>query len=286
MEKTIRGGHLLVSPLQESIIKDFLSKKYARNIILDLEAASKFSEKASAREACKQIIPYLREKAAYLNIAVRINEPKYKALCDEDLQAILPLSPDFLRIPGVEEEEEMHFLDLRISQYSSETSNKIKLHPMIESPRGFANIEKIAKASPRAHALCLGGEDWVNKLAIKRTRASQELFFIRYWISIYANQNNLHAVDSVYPWEDDTQALEKDCQQSVDLGFAGRSLKHVKQLPIANAKYSLSEEQISYYQMLLDKTEMCKVGDQTVYVCQDKIIDCGLYFLAERVLKS
>ena len=229
----------------------------------------------------------MREQAPHVNIAVRINEPKYKSLCNEDLDKILPLEPEFLRIPCVETVEQISNIDLAISNYENIVSKKntVKLHLMIENPLGFTNIEGILAISPRIHALCLGGEDWVNNLGIRRTKSSNELDFIRNWINIYASKYNLYAIDSVYPWEEDIKGCAKDSKKSFDAGFSGRALKYISQIPIANQCYSFSKEDFKRYKLIIDNTKQYKVGLQKIYIYNDKIIEPQLYIRALRSLK-
>jgi citrate lyase subunit beta/citryl-CoA lyase len=287
MRSSLRGAHLIVSPLNSLEIEKFISKKF-NNIILDLESATKFTEKDQAREFTKILIPSLRGVLPCINISVRINEPKYKSIFEKDIYHLIKLEPDFIRIPCVESAEDIIKISSIMSTYEYHNNKRLttRLHVMIENPSAFINIENILSSCDRIHAVCLGGEDWANTLGLQRTKLLYELDFIRNWINIHASKYNLHSFDSIYPWKEDNNYFEIDCNRSRSLGFSGRAVKYVDQIYIANQAYNLPLEDIEYYKTIVLNTQFKEIEQDTFYLLNDKIIDKNLYCRARRSLEE
>ena len=118
------------------------------NVILDLEDSSKdiFSPKNTLflKKQCRLGLDYLnKEKIKYSNIFLRINGIKSKFYKDDILSLNKNLDNNLnirgIFIPKVEEYSSL----LKIHKTLKLNKKKIKLIPIIESKKGFKNLEKI-----------------------------------------------------------------------------------------------------------------------------------------------
>ncbi|WP_342638221.1 aldolase/citrate lyase family protein [Orientia tsutsugamushi] len=287
MRNTIYGAHLFVPANNVGFITNIPLVKI-NNIIIDLEYATNFTEKKAARFLCKNSIPFIRKLCPKINITVRINIPSLIEICREDLKIVLQAEPDSIRVPSVNTAKQLQNIVDLISLYSKEYSIQqvIKLHPMIETPEGVNNIDEIAKVSDRNQALCLGGEDWVKNLGMKRTKTSEELNYIRSLVNLYATKNDLYAIDSVYPWLDDLDALELDSINSKNMGFCARAIQNPRQINIVNKVYYLTVEQKSYAQQIIEQTKIIELGESKMFLLNDKIIDPLIYQRAQKDIEN
>lgn len=287
MNCSIYGTHLFVPANNVGFIMN-IPLIEVQNIILDLEYATNFSQKLEARYLCKQAIAFLRKACKNLNITVRINNPALMHICEEDLKIIIEASPDFIRVPSVNTHKQLKEIDKIISFYTKKynITKHIRMHPMIETPEGAHNIAKIATASVRNHALCLGGEDWVKNLNMKRSESSSELHYIRSLVVMYATKNSLYAIDSVYPWLDNYDGLILDSTTSRDMGFCARALQNPKQIELVNKIYFPTSDQLEHANAILKETEVQVINGQQLFIFQDKIIDPLIYNQALRYIQN
>lgn len=129
-------------------------------LVYDLEDSVAAAEKDAARLLVYNVLRYQRPKDVY--VVVRVNGI-YSEYIDEDLEAIVRVKPDAIRIPKVEYAREV----VRISEKVAEIEKKagivpgsIKFWCNIESYMGVLNAREIAKADPRVEAMALGAEDF------------------------------------------------------------------------------------------------------------------------------
>ena len=137
-------------------------------IILDLEDAVSPDEKDSARLLVRSAMKNMGFRG--VEITVRINSIDTEYWRD-DLDAIIPLKPDFIMPPKSGCAEDIKKIDAYITGIEEKCGmdkGGVKLIPLIETALGVENAFNIATASKRVAALFLGGEDLTADLRCKR----------------------------------------------------------------------------------------------------------------------
>jgi len=128
---------------------------------------------------------------------VRINQ---LPLGLEDLEEIIPQSPDLILIPKVETPEQVSdvvgAMD-SIAKYSR-GSRPIWLMAILESALGIENAFAIAKASDRIAAITIGLEDYTADLGVAKTAEGTESLYARQRVANAAHAAHVQAIDSVY----------------------------------------------------------------------------------------
>jgi citrate lyase subunit beta/citryl-CoA lyase len=259
-----------------------------RNIIIDLEYATRLPFKFEGRYLCKHAIAYLRDVRPDLFIAVRVNIPAVPRMQEEDLRIVVAARPDAIRIPSVNRAEEVVRVDELLSRFEAEQGipeGTIKLHPMIETPAGLRNGAAIAAASKRNQALCLGGEDWAHNLGLARSRPGRELEYVKASIVSLAGEHQLVPVDSVYNWLDDLDGLRAETELSSTLGFRARATTNPRQLATITEIYAPPEDKIRWASRLLDSLTTVDVSGSPQYVCDGIITDPLAVHQAREVLR-
>ena len=280
--KRVHGPHLFV-PANRAGFLTRLPLLPVTAVILDLEYATRWPHKHEARFLAAEAIPYLRELLPELTISVRINVPAAGDLALRDLDVIVAARPDVIRVPSVESGEDLRRIDAHLGaceRAAAIAEGSIRLHPLIESPRGLAEAAAIAGASPRNEALCLGGEDWAHNVGAVRSREGRELDHVRASLVAIAAEHRLVAIDTVYNWLDDDEGLARDCAHSRSLGFRGRACIHPRQLATIAGAYAPDDAQVERARALLDKLVEAEVGGTRVHLVDGVITDPRAIFQA------
>ena len=263
--KRLWGAHLFV-PSNKPGFLTRLPLIDIKNIIIDLEYATKVPYKLEGRYLARSAIGYLRQVCPNLNITVRTNLFRTGRLFLDDVRTVATAAPDAIRIPSVDSAHEVTRTDEILTQIEHEYDLQpggIKLHPMIETPKGLDNAYAIATASTRVEALCLGGEDWAYNCGLERTPGGKELERVRFELVTVASHAQVTPIDSVYNWLDDLHGLEQDSINSFQIGMKARACTNPRQLPTIATIYRPSTTAVHWAQNLLaDLTEISIHGQQ------------------------
>jgi len=210
-------------------------------IILDLEDSVHVSEKDAARLLVRNAL----RAVDFLGCErmVRINQIP---LGLEDLDEIVPESPDLILIPKVESTEQIAEADRRIAEIKSNygITRPIWLMPILESALGIENAFPIAKASPQIVALTIGLEDYTADLGVVKTLAGNESLYARQRVVNAARAAGVQAIDSVFGDVGDLEGLRAWGLNSRALGFEGMGCVHPMQIPVIHEAFAPSAAEI------------------------------------------
>lgn len=200
-DKLVRRSKLFVPVNRDKFVAGAWTRG-ADCIILDLEDAIPWADKASARKMVKDVIPIVNKGGA--EIQARINR-EFEA---EDLEAIVVPGLHIVMIPKCESAGEIQRLDKMVAQLEKERGlpeGKIQFDLIIETALGVVNVENIAKASPRIMQINIGQGDLSVDMGFPRFL---ELNFEQYF---YAENKLLYAARAA-----NVQACGLGAQNSVD----------------------------------------------------------------------
>ena len=173
-------------------------------IILDLEDAVHPSEKDAARLLVRNALRTLDFGAA--ERMVRINP---LPLGSEDLQAVVPQSPDVVLLPKCESAAQVREVESEIARIRDGAERAagstaratrtapIWLLPIVESALGVVRAFEIASASPLVVGLTIGLEDYTADLGVARTAEGRESFFARTTVVNAAKAAGVQAIDKI-----------------------------------------------------------------------------------------
>src|SRR5207248_2074085 len=164
-------------------------------IILDLEDSVHPGEKDAARLLVRNAL-----RAVELGTCERMVRINQLPLGLEDLDEIVPESPDLILIPKVEAPNHVLEVCQRIEQLKLRHAIKrpIWLMPILESAVGIENAYKIASASAQIAALTIGLEDYTADLGVVKTMLGTESLYARQRIVTAARAAGVQAIDSVF----------------------------------------------------------------------------------------
>lgn len=253
-------------------------------IIYDLEDAVSIYEKDAARDLVKS---FLSEHRPDSRIGIRINaqdSPYYK----EDVEAMVPLKPDFLRLPKAETAENIKKLDELIGKYEEKFAipmGTVKIVATIETARGVYNAYKIAVASSRVLGIGLGAEDFRTDMRMSRSEDGEEIMFARNLISLSAHAAGIIPLDYVYSNFKNTEGFTADVKKGKILGFTGKSVIHPSQIPLVHAVYNPTDAEIAYSREVLMVYREALDKASGVIALNGKMIDMPIVNRAKAILE-
>ena len=185
----------------------------ADSIIFDLEDAVSPDEKDAARDLVSKALGAL--DFGKCEIIVRINglDTPY---WEEDLEKIIPLSPDIIMPAKVSGAEYIHTLASKMAEEEKKAGipvGKTRIIPLLETALGIENAYQIATACDRMEALYLGAEDLTKDLRAPRTKDGGEILYARGRIVMAARAAGIEVYDTPFTDVEDMEGLEKDSFQ-------------------------------------------------------------------------
>ena len=289
--KGLRRSLLWVIGGDGTQLKEGLASR-ADAICFELEDLCPAERKESARQA---VIKWLRALGfGHHEVGVRINSLD-SPWGRDDLEALLPLPIDFLRIPKCENPRNVLDIDAIMTQYERTHGigqNRTELILMIETPEGIRNAYDLAACSSRVAGLNLGAVDLTSAMGIKRdlTIGSTQLLYAKQKLVMDAKAAHKSAFDTAVfcpPGSKDWDAfVRQDTRAIRQMGFTGRSVSNPAHIDIINEVFSATPEEIAFARQAIRAYESAK-GEEKMHVYVNGIyIDRPVYEKAKRTLET
>ena len=203
--------------------------------LVDLEDSVAPARKAAARAAAEG---YLNPAEVACDLALRINSPcSSEGLRDLLAAAAYVRRPAIVLIPKVESARDVEIVAgaLDSEDYAPE------LYAVVETPRGIAQLASIVRAS-RLGGLVFGAADYALETGAALRWAP--LGFARSSIANAAGSVGLPAIDSPYFDVRGLDGLRREARLARALGYCGKVAVHPCQVPVINAVFFPSGEEI------------------------------------------
>lgn len=253
-------------------------------LIFDLEDAVAVTEKDAARDLVRNFLS--AHRPGNCRIGIRINgwdTPYY----EEDVKAMVPLQPDFLRLPKTESATNIQQLDALLTEQEQRNGlvvGSIKIVATIETALGVYNAYQIASASPRMLAIGLGAEDFRTDMRMTRSDDGQEILFARNMISLAAHAAGIKPVDYVFSNFKNPEAFTADVKFGKMLGYTGKSVIHPSQIPLVHRVYDPTEKEIEHAKKVLAVYDEAVGKASGVISLDGKMIDMPMVTRAQAVI--
>jgi len=251
----------------------------ADGVILDLEDSVHVSEKDAARLLVRNAL----RSVDFLQCErmVRINQIP---LGLEDLNEIVPESPDLILIPKVESATQVMAATQRIAEVKAEygITRPIWLMPILESALGIENAFEIAQASDKIVALTIGLEDYTADLGVVKTATGSESLYARQRVVNAAHAGELQAIDSVFGDVGDMDGLRAWGLNSRALGFEGMGCVHPSQIAVIHEAFAPTVGEIERARRIVAAYDEAQEKGLGVVSLGSKMIDAPV---VQRALK-
>ncbi|HEX6349594.1 MAG TPA: CoA ester lyase [Candidatus Dormibacteraeota bacterium] len=236
-------------------------------VILDLED----SVAPAAKEQGRALAVRALTRFAYAGKlrAVRVNAVGSR-WCHQDVIALVGGAGDRLDslvVPKVEGPEQVHFLDMLLTELGSSAGLELQ----IETARGMENAGLIAGASPRVRALHFGPGDFaasmgIPGLGIGQAPAGYPGEFWHYFharVVTAARAHGVHAVDGPFGAVRDLDGLREAAARAAMIGFDGKWALNPQQVEVINEVFTPGQEEFDRAQKLVEAYERATEVDHT-----------------------
>lgn len=210
----------------------------------------------------------------------------------DDLVAVLPGAPDGIMLPksaGPESVQQLGAELYELEQRAGLPAGSVMVLPLVsETPAAAISIPAYATASlPRLAGLTWGAEDLSAAIGATRKRDkdgnwTDAFRFARAQTLLTAHARGIMAIDTLHADFADEKGLKRAAEASRADGFAGMLAIHPAQIPIINAAFTPSEEELADARAIVDAF---KANPEAGTLQIDgRMIDRPHYTLALRVL--
>ena len=257
-------------------------KGEADALSFDLEDAVDESMKDEARRELRKFLESLPENSGK-TIIVRVNGLA-SGHFEADIEAIACAALDLVNLPKLESADDVK----ACAAVLAKCERKARLDPIgilanIESPRAYRLAAEIAAASPRVQGLQVGYGDLIEPLDIDRYNPrviEQILVHVR----IAAGEAAVWAYDGAYAKIQDKDGYKAEAEMARRLGYIGKSCIHPTQVPIANAVFRPTDEEIAHSLRVVEAARVAAEKGVGAFTVDGRMVDAPFIRRAEHVL--
>lgn len=269
-------------------VERFLAKAAQRGadaLILDLEDSIAPADKEAARAALPAAVERMVREGRS-DVLVRINQPLELAV--RDLEASVLPGVAAILVTKVEGADHLRLLDevvARLELRRSLPRGGIRFVGLIEGPGALARAHEIARATPRLVGLSLGGEDYATAIG---ARPTEEVLLLPKQQLLQAARAAgllpLGTIGSVAGFGD-LAAYERMVRRSAEFGFVGASCIHPAQVPLLNAGFTPSPEEVAEAERIVALDRAAAGEGRGSFALDGKMIDIPVVQRAEALLE-
>jgi len=239
----------------------------AHAVIVDLEDAVPEAEKPAAREAV----------AGWLNpahpVLIRINGAATTWFRDDVTICNMPGIAAIV-LPKTEGVEHLRSVEELLG-------NRVPIVPLIENAQGFSNVQEIARDAS-VHRLVFGALDFQLDLGIQGDR--EELLYFRSQLVLVSRLAGIQPpVDGINTEIADPEPIRADTLRARRLGFGGKLCIHPRQVPLVNACFLPTEDEISWARRIIAAATASGGG---AVANQGHMVDRPIILRAEQILRE
>ena len=251
-------------------------------VILDLEDSVHPAEKDSARLLVRNALRAVDFLGA--ERMVRINQLPIGL---EDLDAVVPESPDLILLPKTESAEQVRVIaqHVRTIQEREGVADPIWVMPILESALGVERAFEIACADDRVVALTIGLEDYTADLGVVKTPDGTESLYARARLVNAAHAAAVQAIDSVFGDVGDMDGLRAWAARSRALGFEGMGCIHPRQIQLIHEAFAPSPVELEKAKRIVAAFEEAQAKGLGVVALDSRMIDPPVVRRAQRVVE-
>ena len=256
-------------------------------LILDLEDSVPADQKAEARETVKNRLSWLAERGqrAY----VRINKSPH--LYDfDDILAVTRQGLEGIFISKPIGPEDVDCASMMLSE--AEMRNGLpqgtaKIVPLLETARALQLAYEIAQRD-RVVAICgstAKNADVARALGFVWSPEGRESHYFKSRAVMAARAAGKLPVGGVWQQVHDLDGLRASAEKDRQLGMSGELLLHPSNVPVVNEIYSPSEEEVAYYQGMIDALEKAQAEGRAAVIYDGEHIDIAHAKTAKEIIE-
>jgi citrate lyase subunit beta / citryl-CoA lyase len=268
-------------------VDKFVSAAHTRGadcVVLDLEDSVPDNCKAAARAAVAVAAAAIH--GAGCDMAVRINAPLAQAL--EDIDAAVGAKASALLVPKVRDPQHVQRLDEIVGEAEQRrgiADRRTRLILIVESCDAYFQMPAIARASDRAMALVLGGEDLALEAGFEPSE--ETLLMPKQQLVLAAGAAGVVAfglIASPGSFGRDLEAFRAMALRSRRFGFAGATCVHPAQVPILNEAFSPTVAELTHARRIVLASDEAQESNRGAFELDGGMVDAPIVARAHRLL--
>ena len=260
-------------------------------LILDLEDSVDPANKDGARKITHDFLVEQANNEKTPPLFVRINDlesPFWQA----DVELILSAKPMGLVLPKARGGEDVHRLSVALDDMESRAEIEPGACKLIviatEVPLALLQMASFAGSSARLIGLTWGAEDLSAAIGARQNRDDDGNHTSPYKLArdlclITAAAAGVDALDGVFTNFRDLDGLKREARAASRDGFTGKIAIHPSQVPVINAAFTPSDDEISRARSIIDAFD--EAGNSGVVALNGEMLDRPHLTRAERILK-
>ncbi|MGK7312299.1 MAG: aldolase/citrate lyase family protein [Candidatus Longimicrobiales bacterium M2_2A_002] len=254
-------------------------------VILDLEDSVHPDAKAEAR-----VLVACALRSVDFGPAERMVRINQLPLGLDDLEAVVPESPNLVLIPKVERPDQVTEVSDAIRRIQAEHGidpgdRPVWLMPILESALGLEHAYAIAAADERVVALTIGLEDYTADLGVVKTADGEESLWARRRLVNAAHAAKVQAIDSVYGDVADEEGLRAWGRRARAMGFTGMGCVHPRQIRVIHEAFAPGPEELEKAQRIVVAFREAEAKGLGVVSLGSKMIDPPVVLRARRLVE-
>jgi citrate lyase subunit beta/citryl-CoA lyase len=259
-------------------------KSEADALSFDLEDAVDEQRKDQARVEVAKFLKGLPHNCGK-TIIVRVNGLDTDHFA-ADLEAIVGPGLDFVNLPMCESADDVRELAGVLAKLERKLKPRIEpigILPNIESPRALRFAAEIALAGSRVVGLQAGWGDLIEPLGIDRYNPAA-IQAVQLQIRIAAGEAGIWAYDGAWANIADTEGYRREAEVARRLGYIGKSAIHPTQVPIANAVFRPTDDEIAHSLKVVEAARVAAEKGVGAFTVNGRMIDGPFIRRAEAIL--
>jgi citrate lyase subunit beta/citryl-CoA lyase len=263
----------------------------ADGVILDLEDAVPTTMKAEAREIVAGSIRKLAAGSRKVGVYVRLNALE-TGMTGDDLERIAIPGLSGVLLPKNYGPRDIVACDALITHFERRNgvaAGTIEIVVSLETAQAYAQCEEILAASPRVATLFAGtakDADVSRSIGFQFTPGGHETLYLRSR-ALLAVRATGRQFSWVGLWQDmkDPEGARTFAVYNRQLGFTTLVMIHPSHIAVANEVFSPSEQDVVFYQGMIDAFEKAEAQGDAAVVYEGQHIDYAHIKTARQVIE-
>jgi citrate lyase subunit beta/citryl-CoA lyase len=277
----LRWRSVLFAPANRPELVAKLPRSRPDVVVLDLEDAVPPAEKVAARAMARAAAETLLALADGPAVLIRINAAATE-WHDADLaHAPIPGIVGVI-VPKLETVDEARRVAEALDRVGC---GDVGIVAGIETARGVADA-RVLLAEPRVTACYFGAEDFTVDMGGERRDDNFEVQYPRAQVALAARLAGIPALDIVVAAFDDDARFVREAGEARALGFAGKLCIHPAQVPLANAAFVPSADEVARARALLAAYDAAVADGRAAIAYEGQMVDEPLAARARAVLAA
>jgi len=275
----IRLRSLLFAPAVKPGFVKKLPSRGADGVVVDCEDAVPPNAKEEGRTNARTLVPQITGQGT--QVFVRVNavpSPWFR----EDVARGLASGLAGMVVPKLETLEQIDEVDRVLGEAGHA---ELGVVAGLETALGVADA-RILLSHPRVTAAYFGAEDFIADMGGVRTASSTEVLYARSLVALAGRLTGVPTLDQVVTDFKNDEVFVAEGAQARAMGYRGKLCIHPQQVPLANAAFLPSSEEVEYATRLLAAYDEAATRGVAAIEFEGQMVDEPLASRARQVLAA